>query len=373
MRQKLVVALVLAMASVVPCVCFAMYSVADRGLWPDSWPEPLERVRQQARTLDHGQFVVYEIPFNTPKEFEAVWPHILALKSGHAPLVLLGSPNKWMGEPVKAGVRLRCPETGTLIAHEGKTTRVYPAGAESAIGDAKFLRVGPPWPDDIKAESGALPEFVVFDGGKWLAYDPKKPEVLARFRVWRARLDIELIVDGNIVDLNRVPLPPDTPIIDKRFSAEPKAAAASIDDSAEAKPSVRAAPEFKAAYWLNSQPLTLEKLRGKVVVLEFWGTWCPPCRKTIPQRTRMFQAYKGKDVAFVSLTNEPKEIVEPFARKMEIPYPVGGGSPSGKAYGVQGMPQVFIIDRSGRIVWEGSPMDGLEEVLKKQLDAASRQ
>jgi thiol-disulfide isomerase/thioredoxin len=368
MRTRWVAALTGLAAALAPSVCGAVYGVADRGLWPDSWPEELERVRQQARTLDHGQFVVYEIPFNTPEEFALIWPHILALKSKQAPLTLLAGPNKWLGESVKAGVRLRCPETGELVTFEDKTYRVYPADAESSVGDKKFLKIGPPWPDDIKSESGALPEYVGIDGGKWRGYDAKDLRG-SRFRpVWRARLDVELIVDGDIVDLNRIPLPADTPIVDKRFPAEPRpAAAASADSGAEAKPSARQAPPFEAAYWLNSEPLTLEQLRGKTVVLEFWATWCPPCRKTIPQRTRLFEAYKDKGVVFVSLTNETKETVEPFVRKMEAPYPIGGGSPSGKAYNVQGMPQVYLIDPSGRIVWEGSPLDGLEAALKQQL------
>jgi hypothetical protein len=232
----------------IPSTCPGMYSVADRGLWPDSWPEELERVRQQARTLDHGQFVVYEIPFNTPEEFALIWPHILALKSKQAPLTLLAGPNKWLGESVKAGVRLRCPETGKLVTSEDKTYRVYPADAESSVGDKKFLKIGPPWPDDIKSDSGALPEYVGIDGGKWRGYGPKEVRG-SRFRpVWRARLDVELIVDGQIVDLNHIPLPADTPIIDKRFEPESKpATAAPAKDAGEAKPAAPATPDAEAA------------------------------------------------------------------------------------------------------------------------------
>jgi len=141
MRRKSVLALAVATASLIASVCFAMYSVADRGLWPDSWPKQLDPLRPQARTLDHGDFTVYEIPFAKRAEFESAWPHILTVKSTQAPLVLLSSPDKSLGDSIAAGVRI--------------------------------------------------------------------------FR--RARIDIELIVDGDIVDLNRIPLPADAPIIDKRF------------------------------------------------------------------------------------------------------------------------------------------------------------
>jgi thiol-disulfide isomerase/thioredoxin len=133
-------------------------------------------------------------------------------------------------------------------------------------------------------------------------------------------------------------------------------------------PTANAAPEIQAAYWLNTDPLSLEGLRGKIVVVEFWATWCPPCRTTIPHLIEMYEGYKEERVAFVSLTNEPRGTVEPFVEKMNMPYPVGGGSNSARAYGVRGIPRAFILDPSGRIVWEGHPMGGLEEALEKQLE-----
>jgi hypothetical protein len=249
MRSKLVLALTVVAASFVTSFCLAMYSVADRGLWPDAWPEHLERLRAQARTLDHGQFVVYEIPFHTRAEFENAWPHLLALKSGEAPLVLLAGPNDWLGQPLAAGVRLRCPETGSLVTVEDKTYRVYPAGAESSVPGGKFLRIGPPWPDEVTSPSGAPPEYVSIEDGRWKACDPKDSRGSRLFPVWRARIDIELIVDGNLVDLNRIPLPADTPIIDKRFEAAsaPKADAGSDDGAPKAGPPARAAPGVQAA------------------------------------------------------------------------------------------------------------------------------
>ena len=223
MRQKSVLALAVVTASLVASVCFAMYSVADRGMWPDSWPKPLDRLRAQARTLDHGDFTVYEIPFTTRAEFESAWPHILTVKSAQAPLVLLSSPDKWLGDSIAAGVRIRCPPTGQLVNFQGAN---YPPGSESAIPDGKFLRVGPPWPDDIKSPSGALPEYVIIDNGKWRAFDQKDFGGPNERTIRRARVEIELIVDGDVVNLNRIPLPADTPLIDKRFrGADGKAAA----------------------------------------------------------------------------------------------------------------------------------------------------
>lgn len=214
MRRRTVLVSAMVAASLIASVCFAMYSVADKGLWPDSWPKPLDRLRPQARTLAHGQHTVYEIPFTTRAEFESAWPHILTVMSAQAPLVLLSSPDKWLGGSIAAGVRLRCPPTGQLVTFQGAN---YPPGSESAIADGKFLKVGPPWPDDIQLPSGALPEYVVIDNGKWRAFDRKDFGGPNERTIRRARIEMELIVDGDIVDLNRIPLPANTPIIDKRF------------------------------------------------------------------------------------------------------------------------------------------------------------
>jgi len=136
-------------------------------------------------------------------------------------------------------------------------------------------------------------------------------------------------------------------------------------DNSAAKPPL--APEIRAGYWLNTAPLTLADLRGKIVVLEFWATWCGPCLKTIPHLIKIYKKYKDKGVAFVSLTNEPRRKVEPFVEKMKMPYPIGGSSPTGRAYGVRGIPHAFIIDPSGKVVAQGHPMGGLEQALKRQL------
>jgi hypothetical protein len=208
-------AVVASVAFCAVCSVYALYGVTGEGAWPKSWPKELEPLRSQARTLAHSQYCVHEITFTTREQFEAAWPHILAVKSKNAPLTLLSSPNAYrnMGEPIKAGVRILSPLTGTLVTPRGSR---YPPGTESAVPDGKFLRIGPPWPDHIKSESGALPEYVFDKDGKWAPYDPEEKKDRSRY-LRRARLDIELIVDGAIVDLNRISLPADTPVIDKRF------------------------------------------------------------------------------------------------------------------------------------------------------------
>jgi hypothetical protein len=193
-----------------------MYSVSNKGKWPETWPWPLEGLRASSRSLEHSAEVIHEIPFTDREQFEAKWPFLLSVKSPRAPLRLLKGPNKWLGTTMEAGVRIRAPLTGYLIT-PGKTTSLYPPGAEKAIKDKEFLKIGPPWPDYLKSEGGALPEYVTIEDGKWKAMDPKKLKGAAFFAIWRATTEIDLIVDGKVVDLNRIALPADTPILDKRF------------------------------------------------------------------------------------------------------------------------------------------------------------
>ena len=183
--------------------CLALRTVSDEGRWPDTWPEELDALRAQARTMDFGfgiRATVYEIPFTSSEQFEAAWPHILEVKSKGAPLILAPPPAKNAMFPMDAGVRICAPVKGGV----------------SERPDGKWLKVGPPWPDDIKSESGVLPKSVMNKNGKWVAADAgdvEDPRLL-----YRARVDIVLVVDGQIVDLNWIPLPANTPIIDKRFS-----------------------------------------------------------------------------------------------------------------------------------------------------------
>jgi thiol-disulfide isomerase/thioredoxin len=127
-----------------------------------------------------------------------------------------------------------------------------------------------------------------------------------------------------------------------------------------------AAPEISADAWLNTEPIKIADLTGKLIVVEFWATWCPPCRASIPHLKKMNDEYKDKGLVLISLTQEPMDKVEGFAKKAGMDWAVGTGSKSGSDYGVQGIPHAFIV-KDGKIAWRGHPMSGLDEEVKKHI------
>ncbi|MSU58069.1 MAG: redoxin domain-containing protein [Pedosphaera sp.] len=122
--------------------------------------------------------------------------------------------------------------------------------------------------------------------------------------------------------------------------------------------------------WIKGKPVDLAAVKGKqVVVVEFWATWCGPCRTSIPHLTEMQK--KFKDVIFIGVSDEDAETVKPFVKKMgdKMDYTVAVDNDRKtsagymEAYGINGIPHAFIVDKEGRVVWLGHPMGGLEETL----------
>lgn len=137
------------------------------------------------------------------------------------------------------------------------------------------------------------------------------------------------------------------------------------------------APELDVAKFVKGKPVSLAKGRGTdVYVVEFWATWCGPCRTSIPHLSELQAKFKDKGVTIIGISDETEAKVNPFVKDMgnKMDYVVAvdkNRSTFGKymtAFEQGGIPTAFIVDRVGKIVWFGHPMGELENVLGQVVE-----
>jgi len=110
----------------------------------------------------------------------------------------------------------------------------------------------------------------------------------------------------------------------------------------------------------QGRPLSLASLRGKVVILDFWATWCGPCRASMPALQHLYDVYRSRGLEILGATWNDSGDPDSFAKKLGISYPHVKGDAIAEAYGVNksGIPTMFVIDRDGRVAdffigWDG--------------------
>jgi len=134
------------------------------------------------------------------------------------------------------------------------------------------------------------------------------------------------------------------------------------------QPIAALAPDF-VLKTLDNQEIALSKLRGKVVLLDFWATWCGPCRESIPHLVQLHKTYeqKGLEVIGMSMDRGDVDTVRRFVKSMDIPYSVViTPEDVGRNYGVTGLPTTVLIDREGRIQ---EKIVGFSSAIAKQMVA----
>ena len=133
------------------------------------------------------------------------------------------------------------------------------------------------------------------------------------------------------------------------------------------------APPFSVTLF-DGKKLSLSDLRGKVVFLNFWASWCPPCRAEARDIEATWKKYKDKNIVFLGIDiQDTEEAALAFLKEFEITYP-NGRDALGKVsidYGVWGIPETFFIDTEGRITYKHVGDLG-SQIITSKLDEARR-
>ncbi len=106
-------------------------------------------------------------------------------------------------------------------------------------------------------------------------------------------------------------------------------------------------------------------LRGKVVLVNFWATWCPPCRKEMPDLEQLYQRFAAKGFVVLGISDEEKNKVEPFIRERKVSFPVllDPGRKVNDLFVVEGIPKSFVYDRDGKLVAQSIDMRTQKQFL----------
>jgi cytochrome c biogenesis protein CcmG/thiol:disulfide interchange protein DsbE len=134
------------------------------------------------------------------------------------------------------------------------------------------------------------------------------------------------------------------------------------------------APDFELAD-ISGKTVRLSDFAGKVVLLDFWATWCPPCRDEVPDFVRLQAKYRqqGVQVVGLSLDAEGAKVVRPFAEEYNVNYPMllANAGTAAQFGGILGIPTTFVLDRQGRIVKKfigRTELKTFEEAIKPLLE-----
>ena len=154
--------------------------------------------------------------------------------------------------------------------------------------------------------------------------------------------------------------------------SQPAANTASTTDQPAAADGKKAMPSFEVAN-IKGGSIKSADLQGKVALVDFWATWCEPCKAEIPNYNALYEKYAGKDFRMIGMTVQSGDLedIKPEAEKLQMKYPVVVGSDeiAENFGGIIGWPTTFLVAKDGTIFkkYLGSPPGKLEK-LEKDID-----
>ena len=133
----------------------------------------------------------------------------------------------------------------------------------------------------------------------------------------------------------------------------------------EADDRKREHPEFTLTD-LSGKKWTFSELRGKVVLVNFWATWCPPCRKEMPDLDALYKRFEAKGFVVLGISDEDLKKVEPFISERKVSFPVllDPGRKVNDLFVVEGIPKSFVYDREGKLVAQSIDMRTQKQFLE---------
>jgi peroxiredoxin len=122
---------------------------------------------------------------------------------------------------------------------------------------------------------------------------------------------------------------------------------------------------------LQGKAWHLQDLRGRVVLVNFWATWCPPCRKEMPDLDALYNKFKDHGFVVLAISDEAAAKVSPFIAERKISYPVllDPGRKVNDAFIVEGIPKSFVYDRNGKMVAQSIDMRTRDQFLEMLAQA----
>lgn len=122
---------------------------------------------------------------------------------------------------------------------------------------------------------------------------------------------------------------------------------------------------------LNGKQWNLKELRGSVVLVNFWATWCPPCRKEMPDLEALFRRFGPKGLVILAISDEESGKVQPFIAEHHFSYPIllDPGRKVNELFRVEGIPKSFLYDREGKLAAEAIDMRTQKQFLEMLAQA----
>jgi thiol-disulfide isomerase/thioredoxin len=130
--------------------------------------------------------------------------------------------------------------------------------------------------------------------------------------------------------------------------------------------------EFKTIQFgkvLSGPVLVAKDLKGKVLLIDFWATWCGPCRAVIPEMNEWKTKF-GKDLIIVGVSDEKPEVIQEFMNKTKMDYIVATDSEKtmSKILGIEGIPHVLVLSKDGIVRYQGFPSQEEDKLTTEKLE-----